>query len=357
MAAGKINEVQLCTLPRSVSFTPGSSPVISGARTREPFHGNKLETPSASAAWSLTFDLRSSTVKIFRAAAPRVERKGRCTLGRKLMLHAAKADGVSGLKLGENERSSRTVSQDKRSQSKRRPYMNRFKNSLLPIVLVTAMLAAPLTVFPDNEGLHKLSTPAGGVAFEVVGQVTNFPPPSPGQPATSQQYGYLSLINGLNADQIFTTATPTLQNETTARFTFFTDAVTERVISNGRLRIVNRTGTTTIYVDATPNGDFSNRDSFRDGTPVLTMAYRQQVILDTGEAVPGLAGTGTFTVINLLTVTEVQTFEIGGERYQLAKQRDQFRQFYSGAPPATTPPIGVFAGYAIAIERAQPEND
>jgi len=90
-----------------------------------------------------------------------------------------------------------------------------------------------------------------------VGQVTNFPPAGAGQPATSQQYGYLSLINGLGADLIFTTANPTLQNETTARFTFFTDAVTERVISNGRLRIVNRIGTTTIYLDETPDGDFS----------------------------------------------------------------------------------------------------
>jgi hypothetical protein len=61
------------------------------------------------------------------------------------------------------------------------------------------------------------------------------------------------------------------------------------VISNGRLRIVNRTGTTTIYFDESPNGDFGNRDSFRDGTPVMTMAYRQQVILDTGEALPGVA--------------------------------------------------------------------
>jgi hypothetical protein len=114
---------------------------------------------------------------------------------------------------------------------------------------------------------------------------------------------YLSLINGLTADQIFTTANPTLQNETTARFTFFTDAVTERVISNGRLRIVNRIGTTTIYLDETPDGDFSNRDTFRNGTPILTMAYRQQVILDSGEGISGISGTGTFTVMNLLTVT------------------------------------------------------
>jgi hypothetical protein len=46
--------------------------------------------------------------------------------------------------------------------------------------------------------------------------VTNFLPAGVGQPATSQQYVYLSLINGLTADQIFTTSLPTLQNETTA---------------------------------------------------------------------------------------------------------------------------------------------
>ena len=235
--------------------------------------------------------------------------------------------------------------------------MDRFKNSLIASILFATLSAAPVSAFPDNDGPHRLTTPIGGVAFEVVGQVTNFPPAGAGQPATSQQYGYLSLINGLGADQIFSTANPTLQNETTARFTFFTDAVTERVISNGRLRIVNRTGTTTIYLDTAPDGDFANRDTFRNGTPVLTMAYRQQVILDTGEGIPGVSGTGTFTVMNLLAVTDVQTFELGGDGYRLGKRRDQFRQFYSGAPPATTPPSGVFAGYAVAIERAQPEDD
>jgi hypothetical protein len=232
--------------------------------------------------------------------------------------------------------------------------MHRFKSSLIASILFTTLLAAPVLALSDDDGLHRLTTPIGGVAFEVVGQVTNFPPAGAGQPATSQQYGYLSLINGLTADQIFTTANPTLQNETTALFTFFTDAITERVISNGRLRIVNRTGTTTIYLHETAGGDFNNRDTFRQGTAVLTMAYRQQVILDTGEGI--LPGTGTFTVMNLLAVTAAQTFELGAENYQLGRHRDQFRQFYSGAPPATTPPSGVFAGYAVAIERAQDKD-
>lgn len=228
---------------------------------------------------------------------------------------------------------------------------------LLGVVACGALLCAPVSASSDDEALHRLTTPTGGIAFEVVGQVTNLPPAGAGQPATSQQYGYLSLINGLTADQIFTTANPTLQNERTARFTFFTDAITERVISNGRLRIVNRVGTTTIYLHETPDGDFNNRETFRDGTPVLTMAYRQQVILDTGEGTSGVPGTGTFTVMNLLDVSAANAFEIGGESYQLGRRRDQFRQFYSGAPPAATPPSGVFAGYAVAIDRAEPDED
>jgi hypothetical protein len=56
------------------------------------------------------------------------------------------------------------------------------------------------------------------------------------------------------------------------------------------------------------------------------MAYRQQVVLDTGEGLPGVPGTGTFTVMNLLKVSTTQTFYIGGERFKLGKRRDQFRQ-------------------------------
>jgi hypothetical protein len=222
--------------------------------------------------------------------------------------------------------------------------MHKIEYSLVASIVFVFLMGASTPVYPDNQGGRRLTTPIGDIAFEVVGQVSN---PSP---TTSKQYGYLTLINGLSADQIFTTADPTMQNETTALFTFFTDAVTERVIANGRLRIVNRVGTTTIYFDNTPDGTFAHPDSFGDGIPVLTLNYRQQVILDTGD--------GTFTVANLLTVVSTETIEIGGERLRLGKRGDHFRQFYSGAPPTGTPALnGVFAGYAVAIERAKSEPD
>lgn len=215
-----------------------------------------------------------------------------------------------------------------------------FKNALAAFIVVVFVLGIAATTTYSQSG-HRLTTPIGDIAFEVVGQVSN---PSA---ATSQQYGYLSLVKGLNANQIFDTAVPTMQNETTARFTFFTDAVTERTISNGRLRIVNRTGTTTIYYDDTPDGTFADRSSFADGVPILTLNYRQQVILDTADT--------TFTVVNLLEVVLSHSFVIDGENLRLGKAKDHFRQFYSGAPPTGTPALnGVFAGYAVAIEPAEP---
>jgi hypothetical protein len=117
------------------------------------------------------------------------------------------------------------------------------------------------------------------------------------------------------------------------------------------LRIINRTGRTTIYFDDPPDGNFANRDSFRNGTPIVVMDYRQQVILDAGDD-------GTFTVMNLLTIVSTESFEIAGERFQLGKKGDHFRQFYSGAPPTGTPALnGVFAGYAVTIERLQEKSE
>jgi hypothetical protein len=186
-------------------------------------------------------------------------------------------------------------------------------------------------------GGPRAQTPAGDDAFELVGQVLNVP-----MTPNSKQYGYLSFVNGV--DDVFSGGP---QNETTALFTFFTEAVTTRVITNGNLRVVNRTGTTTVYFDDTPDGNFADPETFRDGTPVLTMSLRQQVILDLAE--------GTFTTVNFNTVTSAPAFSVGGETIRLAKERDQFRTFISGRTNTTGTPAGfVIAGYAVAVEPAHP---
>ena len=53
--------------------------------------------------------------------------------------------------------------------------MDKFKSFLIASILFTTLVAAPVSATSDD-GLHRLTTPVGGIAFEVVGQVTNFPP-------------------------------------------------------------------------------------------------------------------------------------------------------------------------------------
>jgi hypothetical protein len=101
----------------------------------------------------------------------------------------------------------------------------------------------------------------GQILMEYVGQVINGTP----TPASSNQFGNLQAVSGVD---------PSL------RFTFYTEAETVKAVANGPLRIVDRTGTTTIYL-ASASGDFSNPDSFRSGTPVQMSTLRQQVIVDT----------------------------------------------------------------------------
>lgn len=197
-------------------------------------------------------------------------------------------------------------------------------------------LALALTpLHAQDGGAPKAETPDGDLAMELVGQVLNAGP-------ASTQYGYLSFVDGIDA--VFTSPT---HDETTARFSFNTEAMTTQVINNGDLRIVDRIGSTTIYLDDMPNGDFTDLSSFADGTPVLTMSLRQQVILDRVE--------NTFTTVNINTVESVSAFELDGQRLRLGQVGDQFRTFISGRGNTTGTPAGfVIAGYTVPIAAITP---
>jgi hypothetical protein len=170
------------------------------------------------------------------------------------------------------------------------------------------------------------------LSLELVGQFQNSPPGV--TPATHIHYGYLSYIRGLS---VFRGAP---QNETTALFTFFSDAATPRVIANGPLRVVTRVGRLTIYRDASTNGDFARPLSFRDGTPVLVAQLRQQVVTDTV--------TGSLTTFHQNTIVSTRPFSVGRARVQLGRVRGTFRTFFSGHLTMPGPPSGYIGGYAIS---------
>ena len=111
----------------------------------------------------------------------------------------------------------------------------RAKYQLLPLLAV-ALITCGVMVAQDDPVLIPISEDRP--ALEFVGQfITN----GPGAGVSSQQFGYLSEIRGLGLNQIFAGST---HNETTAMFTFYSQAATVSAIANGVVRIVHRVGTT-----------------------------------------------------------------------------------------------------------------
>jgi hypothetical protein len=188
--------------------------------------------------------------------------------------------------------------------------------------LLIRCLAAGLTAAANEQRPAKVDP----VDLDLVGQVIN-------SAATSAQYGYVSQLDNVAG----------WPSETAAPLTFFTDTTTSRVVNNGPLRIISRTGRLTIYSDPSANGDFADPDSFRDGTPVLTATVRQQVILNTL--------TGAFTAHNVNTITSRSPFELGDRQVLLGRIGGRFHTVISGQAATATPPSAYMAGYTFSTRR------
>jgi len=187
------------------------------------------------------------------------------------------------------------------------------------LVLISAGAASAQTTIPITEQQ---------VLYEMIGEFNN-------SGSASEQFGYFADITGL--DNVFSSTSA--RNETTALFTFVTNATTFQVVNNGPFRIVDRTGTTTIYLNNGPS-DFTNPATFSQGTPVQVSSYRQQVIINTL--------TNSFVTVHTNTVTDVETFTLNGVAYRLGQLGKSFRTNYSGqanGPGAV--PSGWFAGTSI----------
>jgi hypothetical protein len=130
--------------------------------------------------------------------------------------------------------------------------------------------------------------------------------------------------------------------EANALLSFYNDTTTQQVINNGPIRVIDRTGTATIYFNAAGGGNFANPDTFRAGTPVQTCSLRHQVIIDTS--------TGYFTATFDMTVTSVRLFEIGSNRYVLGRSGDVYRWSVYGKLTQQGPPSAQIAGFASGIK-------
>jgi hypothetical protein len=201
------------------------------------------------------------------------------------------------------------------------------------VAIGLALLAATVTGAAGAHGQQP--TRINDVALELVGQVINSAPGV--TPATSIQYGYVSQLDDL---AIFNAGA---QNESTALLTFYTETVTTRVINNGPLRIISRTGRLTIYHDPSANGSFADPNSFRDGDPILVADVRQQVILNTL--------TGAFAAGNGNAITSRSSFQLGEDEFVLGRPGGVFRTVISGQIATTSPPSAYMAGYTFSTRR------
>ena len=174
----------------------------------------------------------------------------------------------------------------------------------------------------------------GKIAFEFVGQATAFAPTPSAPLGSANQYGFLTVVRGI--DNVFS-GSP--HNETTALLTFFNEATTTESFSDGPLRIIHRTGTTTIYLNTAP-ANFATPDSFRSGIPVQTSTLDQQAVNTAG---------GTFTAVFANTISSTKAFTINGTTFRLGQTGQGFRATVTGQGNATPPPNAHFGGYAVGV--------
>src|SRR5713101_3538072 len=163
----------------------------------------------------------------------------------------------------------------------------------------------------DDDEPAQINFVQGKIAFEFVGQATNFAPTPSAPLGSAHQYGFLTMVREI--DNVFT-GSP--HNGTTAVFTFFNEATTAESITDGPLRIVDRNGTTTVYL-ATAPASFADPDSFRSGIPVLTSTLHQQAV-NTPD--------GTFTTVFANTILSTNAFTINGTAFRLGHTGQAFRE-------------------------------
>lgn len=198
-------------------------------------------------------------------------------------------------------------------------------NSAIRLLALHLGLAASVAL---GQGPAAVMHPPAGINLEYIGQGLVV------SPAEVYQYGYFTHVSG-----VVNPFSGAPNNAATAFFTFMNELSTTRVTDNGPLRIVDREGTATIYLNPAGGASFEDPDSFRAGTPMLTAALRHQVILDT-------LNSNTIIVNFDLTITTTEIFTVGAIQRRLGQPGQKLTWTAYGRPntSATQPGQFVFAG-------------
>lgn len=200
-------------------------------------------------------------------------------------------------------------------------------------LVVLAVLAGAVAGVRGSVAARNSNTP-NTISAELIGQVFN---PSH---AVGAQYGYVSFLNGVDTSAI--TAPGTTLIEQSALLTFYSHTNTDRLINNGPIRVIDRSGEVTFCVNATPAGNFGQPETLRQGAAVMVAGLRHQVIVNTA--------TGAFIAHFDCTVARSDPFDLGSTRYQLGKPGDRFEITVQGHLNTLAPPSGYMAGFVTGLE-------
>jgi len=199
--------------------------------------------------------------------------------------------------------------------------------------LVVTVLVGVLASIPRSVAAKEPNAP-DKISAELIGQVFN------ASPKISVQYGYVSYLSGVDTRAI--TGPSGLLSEQSALLTFYSDTATEQVLNNGPMRVIDRRGEVTFYLNTKPTGNFSDPESFRQGVVVMKAMLRHQVIINTM--------TNSFTAHFDCIITSTEPFMLNGKTYQLSQPGQPFAITFSGHLNQNGPPSGFMAGFVTGLE-------
>ncbi|MBI1278406.1 MAG: hypothetical protein GC179_09785 [Anaerolineaceae bacterium] len=198
---------------------------------------------------------------------------------------------------------------------------NRFSARFwIPLFIVVAIIAAVLAfntqtthaATPQEVGIP----PAGQNAIEIIGKIDQ-------NGLAFNSYGYLTRINGVPDDQMFTD--PANHSEATARFTYASTAnLTARSVIE-TLFVLDAAGSTTIYYNDMPKGDFKDPNTFAAGTAIATANERWQTVINVQSPDTGIA-----TGISEFTESSATPFTLNNTDYQFGHANLVLRSSFTG---------------------------
>lgn len=125
----------------------------------------------------------------------------------------------------------------------------------------------------------------------------------------ARAFGYFNYIHGLDENELYLDDSG--KPESKAFVSLYIEARITRVHRDGPLLVYEALGQSTIFFDGTPDGDFSDPDTFRNGTPIATGEENNTFTFDPETGI----GTGDVR----LKQTGAWPFEFKGELIQFGE--------------------------------------